>query len=273
MKRILLISFLLMSKNLLAQNKISYSIKYKYEWQKDVKVKNSIYTDIMLLDITKDSTNYYSYLRQIGKQNSKSDIDSKKSMEYIQQNPARYNADSESEIITFNIKQKSFRFADKLTYGGLEYFYNEKIDLPIWSITGDSMKILNFNCQKATTIYKGRNYIAWFTNEIPISSGPWLFRGLPGLILKISDTENQFNFQCLELKSTSFIDFKNYKSAKLIKKEELKKLKKLKATDMEAYDKMLYPELTITTTSSDGTVIPTPKRKIKPYNPIDISDK
>ena len=113
-------------------------------------------------------------------------------MEYIQQNPARYNADSESEIISFNNKKKSYKFTDKLTYGGIEYFYNENVDLPIWTIYGDSLKVLNFNCQKATTSFKGRNYIAWFTREIPISSGPWLFRGLPGLILKINDTENQF---------------------------------------------------------------------------------
>ncbi|MFY1045776.1 GLPGLI family protein [Chryseobacterium sp. GP-SGM7] len=34
-------------------------------------------------------------------------------------------------------------------------------------------------------------YNAWFTNEIPISEGPYKFSGLPGLIVKIEDTKKQ----------------------------------------------------------------------------------
>ena len=62
---------------LFAQNKATYSVKYKYELQKNPQEKKSIYTDIMGLDISKDSTNYFSYLRQIGLKNSKADIEAK----------------------------------------------------------------------------------------------------------------------------------------------------------------------------------------------------
>lgn len=47
---------------------------------------------------------------------------------------------------------------------------------------------------KATVSHEGREYTAWYTTEIPIADGPYKFWGLPGLILKISDSENHYNF-------------------------------------------------------------------------------
>ena len=47
---------------------------------------------------------------------------------------------------------------------------------------------------KASAELWGRKFIAWFTLEIPVSYGPYKFCGLPGLIINISDTENQHCF-------------------------------------------------------------------------------
>lgn len=58
-----------------------------------------------------------------------------------------------------------------------------------WKISLEVKKIGKFNCNKATTKFRGRNYIAWFTKEIPIAFGPWKLNGLPGLILEAYDTE------------------------------------------------------------------------------------
>jgi GLPGLI family protein len=59
----------------------------------------------------------------------------------------------------------------------------------IWKITGETKKVGSFIVNKATTSFRGRNYSAWFTTEIPIGIGPWKFNGLPGLILEIKDDE------------------------------------------------------------------------------------
>ena len=49
-------------------------------------------------------------------------------------------------------------------------------------------------CQKASTTYRGRDYVVWFTPEIPVSHGPWKLRGLPGLIIEASDLTGKYEF-------------------------------------------------------------------------------
>jgi GLPGLI family protein len=75
----------------------------------------------------------------------------------------------------------------------------ENIPLQNWDIQSDTMTVLGYKCQKATTAFWGRNYNAWFTLDIPLHDGPWLFSGLPGLILRIQDTEGIFQFTAVGL--------------------------------------------------------------------------
>jgi len=76
---------------------------------------------------------------------------------------------------------------------------NEELD---WKILPEKNTIGTFNVQKATVNYGGRNWTAWFTTEIPIQNGPYIFYGLPGLIIKISDAENNFIFNLTEIKDS-----------------------------------------------------------------------
>ncbi len=69
-----------------------------------------------------------------------------------------------------------------------------------WRIHNNRKVIANYPCQNATVRFRGRNYEAWFTTEIPISVGPYKFGGLPGLILKIQDSNQNYAFRCIGLK-------------------------------------------------------------------------
>jgi len=85
------------------------------------------------------------------------------------------------------------------------------------------MTIEGYLCQKAICSWRGRDYETWFTSEIPISEGSWKFHGLPGLIIKLHDTQKHYEFDLLEFKETNekininplitktFIDFGTFK--------------------------------------------------------------
>ena len=78
-----------------------------------------------------------------------------------------------------------------------KYKYSEMVKPQEWQMGRDTATILRYFCQKATTTFRGRSYEAWFSPEIPVNEGPWKFFGLPGLILKITDSENVFSFVCV----------------------------------------------------------------------------
>ena len=72
--------------------------------------------------------------------------------------------------------------------------YMQQPLLQDWQIHSVFDTINKIPCQQATLRYSGRNYIAWFSTDIPISDGPYVFAGLPGLIVKISDLNEWFTF-------------------------------------------------------------------------------
>lgn len=74
-----------------------------------------------------------------------------------------------------------------------------------WIVHREKKNILGYTCQKATSTFRGRTWTAWFTNEIPVSDGPWKFCGLPGLILSVSDDKEHYSYNCIGIdnKTTS----------------------------------------------------------------------
>lgn len=73
-----------------------------------------------------------------------------------------------------------------------------------WKLSREEKKIGGYNCKKAYATYEGRDWIAWYASDIPVSSGPYKFYGLPGLILDLSDSDNLFHFSAYKIKSGIF---------------------------------------------------------------------
>jgi GLPGLI family protein len=72
-----------------------------------------------------------------------------------------------------------------------------------WEIHEERDSILGLEVLKASIHYAGRYYIAWFAPSIPIKYGPYLFKGLPGLILKIADVNNFYVFEAKKISGSS----------------------------------------------------------------------
>lgn len=82
--------------------------------------------------------------------------------------------------------------------------YTEEFPLQSWKIEPETHIVCGYKCQKAICRWRGRDYVAWFTTEIPVSAGPWKFGGLPGLIMKISDSKNDYSWEAVAVNKGSF---------------------------------------------------------------------
>lgn len=79
------------------------------------------------------------------------------------------------------------------------YWKFESTDVMNWKVENETKTIDKWIAQKATTSFGGRIWTAWFINEIPISEGPYKFNGLPGLIVEVNDTKDNFNFKLVKI--------------------------------------------------------------------------
>lgn len=82
-------------------------------------------------------------------------------------------------------------------FGEKNFQYTEPTPKITWLLEYTTEKILGYNCQKATCTFRGRRWTAWFAPEIPVSMGPYKFGGLPGLILKITDSNHIYEFTAI----------------------------------------------------------------------------
>jgi GLPGLI family protein len=104
-----------------------------------------------------------------------------------------------------------------------------------WQITTDTMTCLKYLCQKATCDFRGRHYEAWFAPDLPVNDGPWKFAGLPGLILNVSDSENQYTFKAVGIENTRHPILFTKRDYVKTSRKEVEKIKKRFAEDPLGY--------------------------------------
>lgn len=74
------------------------------------------------------------------------------------------------------------------------FTYEESADSLQWTILPGDSVILNYQCRYAQVEYGGREWRVAYTDEIPISAGPWKLVGLPGLVLFAQDKTGTHTF-------------------------------------------------------------------------------
>ncbi|WP_300675576.1 GLPGLI family protein [Soonwooa sp.] len=170
---------------------------YEYKIAPDSTRRDSVIVEMMRLDVLPKGSKYYSqnvYMRD-------SIMDSR-----MKKNELVKNADGGDMIISNEgtphgvIEHKVYKtYPDfKINFINKIWpdFYNQTDDRKItWRILSDKQKIGKWDCQKAETNFAGRKWIAWFTSSIPIQDGPYKFRGLPGLIVKVTNQNETISFE------------------------------------------------------------------------------
>lgn len=71
-----------------------------------------------------------------------------------------------------------------------------------WQILDDTTTIAGYHCQKARCSWQGRQWTAWYSEEIPLSNGPAHWQGLPGLIMSIEDEQGLWRYQLAGITQT-----------------------------------------------------------------------
>ena len=80
------------------------------------------------------------------------------------------------------------------------YFKGDGELMPMgWTPADVTDTICGYPCQTAVADYLGRRWSVWYTTEIPVTAGPWLLWGLPGLVLQAVDQDRLFVFRAKEI--------------------------------------------------------------------------
>ncbi len=99
---------------------------------------------------------------------------------------------SKGEIFFKSFKDSTIYYDDNIF--SKVFQVKDSIYLFDWQLTGVTKSILGYNCQEATTHFRGRIYSAYFTTALPYADGPWKFGALPGLILEVQSTDAAFHY-------------------------------------------------------------------------------
>ncbi|UFH32146.1 GLPGLI family protein [Chryseobacterium sp. C-71] len=243
-KIIVLLVFLVFIKNFSQKRFV-----YEYKFVPDVSKKDSVLTDYMNLDSDMKNSVFYSSFKSVS-DSLRQEMASNKS---IKTNLPYYNPNL-IYTITKNYSKNSVAYHIK--DNGVKFKLTETKPIN-WKISKETKIINNLKCQKATTNLYGRKWIAWFSPEIAIQDGPYKFNNLPGLIVKIEDTEKNHSFELTEIKNIKSLKLSNdYKNEKEITQKQLNQLFDDRAKNINSnIGEMLVHPNSIGFVMKDGNVI------------------
>lgn len=85
------------------------------------------------------------------------------------------------------------------------YYEIEIPKITNWKLSDETKKIGPYSVKKAVCEYGGRTWNAWYAPELSFPYGPYVFHGLPGLVVDIADTENDYHFSLVSNSNLSSI--------------------------------------------------------------------
>lgn len=173
--------------------------RYEYSWLKDTTARMSetgelvsgdstdVVRGMMILQCGGGVSKFYSYDKFYIDSLYFSDIDKYKGIDKL------------SRVKNTFTVYKNFPEAGKMTLtdavGADNYMVVEDIPDFGWVVCDEWKEIAGYRARKATCTFRGRDYVAWFAPELPLTEGPWKFSGLPGLIMEVRDAANQYRYE------------------------------------------------------------------------------
>ncbi len=153
-----------------------YDVVYKKDSTSNITTKENY-----ILDIGTKETKYYTYDFFVADSLITNNIPFPKEMKL-----------NTSDIIVHKNNNNEFFQYDLLEN---TVFQLQTNDTQKWNLSQEKKNVKNLSLQKAITTWGGRNWTAWFAEEIPFQEGPYKFHGLPGLIVEIYDDKKNYHFE------------------------------------------------------------------------------
>lgn len=235
--------------------KAAYVVHYDFNWVTDTtQMSYSVPEVYILYRVGSESRflNSYQYNNDTIYYNHGAKMGSKKN---TQESVSLFMATEATKIIRLSSEirlLKDFQnnhFKNVLFNTSGRHYLKEPLPLN-WTLLPGLDTIAGILSYKAQTQHGGRQYTAWYTPQIPINDGPYVFHGLPGLITKVVDHQNWYNF---ELKSYQIKPKGQFKSPPFITqdfKQEIDRKTYVKNTTKEKeapkyryYYKKVTPEI------------------------------
>lgn len=124
---------------------------------------------------------------------------------------------------------------EKRDFMGRTFLISGEQPLLAWKLTGEQSEYQGFAVQKAIAERDSSLIEAWFSPAIPVSAGPELFSGLPGMILVLSIDEDRMVFSAKEINLEGFEEgeLKAPKKGKKVSRDEFDEIVEEKMKEME----------------------------------------
>jgi GLPGLI family protein len=158
------------------------------------------------------------------------------------------------------------QFTIQNSIGSLKFNYEDKDVELNWKPEQEEKEIEGYKCLKATCNFRGRHYTAWYSPDISISEGPYVFGGLPGLIMEIYDSKQHYLFRIAGFKKVETYDpiyiIANNKVTVLSREQ----VRKIIANSYANPAAVITNNMEIKDLSDEVMA----KLKPKPYNPVEL---
>ena len=155
-----------------------------------------------------------------------------------------------TDVLYKNISEN--RMANKKELMGKVFLIKDNLVAYDWELTGETKNIGNYTCYKAVyereeesietnmmgdeakeeKVIKKRTLVAWYTPDVPVSNGPNIYGGLPGLILEVNDGDLTIVCSEIVLNPKEVKEIKEPIKGKIVTRKKFENIAKEKTKEM-----------------------------------------
>jgi GLPGLI family protein len=247
-------------------DEVRFIVQYELTCVPDTLKPENTENETMMLKVGNKSSQYYSYNRFVTDSLFLESLRKSTDGRAMQRQTPDSNPGRQTARIYKNYPSGKTTTLDQIVAS--RFRCEEKNETPQWELLSDTATILSYPCTKAVCSFKGRNYEAWFTTEIPRSEGPWKLQGLPGLILRANDTQGHYRFECTGIIRSQAGEMLMFGADgyQPVSRKDLNTVYKRYASDPLGYVAATSPNVTVIMKNEAGETI---KPKDTPFNPIE----